>query len=74
MSKWELIDGDVSWQHCGRPAYWDYDTDTEDMEVYCSKGGSMRLTRRGKLMVRSLMVLAFMVAIGYAGHIETLGY
>ena len=34
----------------------------------------MRLTRRGKLMVRSLMVLAFMVAIGYAGHIETLGY
>jgi len=37
MSKWEVIDGDVSWQHCGRPAYWDYDTDTEDMEVYCSK-------------------------------------
>ena len=34
----------------------------------------MRLTNRGKLMVRSLMVLAFMVAIGYAGHIETLGY
>lgn len=34
----------------------------------------MRLTRRGKLVVRSVVVLAFMVAIGYAGHIETLGY
>ena len=34
----------------------------------------MRLTNRGKLMVRTLMVLAFMVALGYAGHIETLGY
>jgi len=33
----------------------------------------MRLTNRGKLMVRSLVVLAFMAAIGYAGHIETLG-
>jgi len=26
-----MIDGDVSWQHCGRPAYW------EDDDVYCSK-------------------------------------
>jgi len=31
MSEWEMIDGDVSWQHCGRPAYW------EDDEVYCFK-------------------------------------
>jgi len=31
MSEWEMIDGDVSWQHCGRPAYW------EDDDVYCSK-------------------------------------
>ena len=28
---WELIDGDVSFAHCGRPAYW------ENYEVYCSK-------------------------------------
>ena len=34
----------------------------------------MKLTRRGKLVVYSLVVLAFMAALGYAGHIETLGY
>lgn len=28
---WEMIDSDVSWQHCGRPAYW------EGEDVYCSK-------------------------------------
>ena len=37
-------------------------------------GDGMKLTNRGRLVVRSLVVLAFMVAIGYAGHIETLGY
>lgn len=34
----------------------------------------MKLTRRGKLVVTIVVVLAFMVAYGYAGHIETLGY
>ena len=34
----------------------------------------MKLTNRGKLVVRSVVVLAFMVALGYAGYIETLGY
>ena len=51
MSTWQLIDGDVSWQHCGRPAYWDYDTDTEDMEVYCSKCQEM-LTDGAEIMDR----------------------
>lgn len=32
MNGWVLTpDKDVSWEHCGRPAYW------EDGEVYCSK-------------------------------------
>lgn len=31
MNEWKIIDGDVSWEHCGRPAYW------EGYEVYCSK-------------------------------------
>lgn len=33
----------------------------------------MRITSRGKLVVRTVVVLAFMAALGYAGHIETLG-
>ena len=37
-------------------------------------GHGVKLSNRGKLVVRSLMVLVFMVAYGYAGHIETLGY
>lgn len=35
--KWKIIEGDVSWNHCDRPAYWDYCEETQDMEVYCSK-------------------------------------
>lgn len=32
VSDWELKDDqDISWQHCGRAAYW------EGEEVYCSK-------------------------------------
>jgi len=35
---------------------------------------TVRLTRRGKVLVATVVMLAFMVAYGYAGHIETLGY
>ena len=34
----------------------------------------MRLTNRGRIVVATVVVVAFMVAYGYAGHIETLGY
>lgn len=34
----------------------------------------MKLTRRGRVVVATVVTLVFMVAYGYAGHIETLGY
>jgi hypothetical protein len=34
----------------------------------------MKLTRRGRVVVTIVVTLVFMVALGYAGHIETLGY
>lgn len=39
---WEIHeDSDVSFWHCGRPGYWDYNDETGDDEVYCSKCQSM---------------------------------
>ena len=39
---WEINEDDaVSFWHCGRPGYWEYNEDTDDDEVYCSKCQTM---------------------------------
>jgi len=38
-------DKDISWEHCGRPAYW------ENEEVYCSKCQAMLEQRAGLYVV-----------------------
>ena len=55
--EWKMIDGDVSWQHSGRPAYW------EDDEVYCSECQVMLWTAAVYVIAEGSVVVAVMQGV-----------